>query len=179
LSAPSGYALDILQPLSRLACLRPQWLEAVHLVASDLDPEEDIARELVQATQSLGADFRFVKGDLTSIPIRMELRRFGPYDIVLFIGLSTWLPKPHLLHHLNFIRRFLLASGGTLFTDCFTPQAFALTGHYAGFPANYYAPRDYASLLAYCGFPHEGMSWQSGPENINHVCIARTTMNAK
>jgi hypothetical protein len=42
-----------------------------------------------------------------------------------------------------------------------------------GYKANYYAPPDFSSLLAYCGFDPAGITWASGRDRINHVCLAR------
>jgi hypothetical protein len=121
----------------------------------------------------LGVGFEFGRGDLTSDEMREHSRRNGPYDVVVFVGLSAWIPKTHLARHLRWVRG-LLRPGGVLFTDCFTPEAYALSGRYVGYKANYYAPRDFTHLLAYCGFDPAEMAWASGRDKINHVCVART-----
>jgi hypothetical protein len=123
--------------------------------------------------------FEFIRGDLTSPEIRERFQQAGPYDLILFIGLSSWLPKPALVEHFKLVRHSLLAPGGVFITDCFTPQAFALSGKYMGYKANYYDPAEFTSLLAYCGFDLALLTWQSGTAKINHVCVARTVFNPK
>lgn len=85
----------------------------------------------------------------------------------------------HLVKHLKLIRRYLLAPGGVFFTDCFTPQAFALSGKYIGYKANYYSPREFSNILAYCGFDPANVTWTSDPTGINHVCVARNTAQGR
>jgi thymidylate kinase/SAM-dependent methyltransferase len=172
LSAPSGYALDLLRPLRELARSSAARPGSLCVLASDLDPDGRIEPEVGRALTGLGVRFRFLRGDLTGPDVRAEFCRRGPFDLIVFVGLSSWIPKAHLLRHLRLAAR-LLAPGGLLISDCFTAHAFALSGHYAGFAASYYTPRDYASLLAYCGFPSDGIAWSSGPEGINHVGAAR------
>jgi hypothetical protein len=43
-----------------------------------------------------------------------------------------------------------------------------------GYKANYYTPREFTSILVYCGFDPAGIGWASGRERINHVCVVRT-----
>jgi len=187
MTAPSGYAFDLLQPLERIARSGRERVRPIHILASDLDPDGRIERELIQAVQKAGigpstglrTGFEFVRGDLTSAEMRERFKQSGPYDVVMFVGLSCWIPKPHLVNHLKLIHRHLLAPGGVLFTDCFTPQAFALSGKYVGYKANYYRPREFTSILAYCGFKPADITWESGPEGINHVCVARTQLSQK
>ncbi len=172
LTAPSGYAFDLLRPLARLAKLYPEKMSRLRLLASDLDPDGHIEPELVREAERLGVQFQFVRGDLTSAALREQFQEAGPYDMVVFVGLSSWIPKTHLAQHLKLVGTRLLRPGGVLVSDCFTPHAYALSGKYVGYQANYYAPRDYASLLAYCGF-EDRIAWQSGAEGINHVCLAQ------
>jgi len=101
-------------------------------------------------------------------------RRFevkAPYDMVLFVGLSSWLPKPQTLDHLRWIRNNL-REDGILVTDSFTPEAYALSGRYVGYKANYYEPEVYRVLGDYCGFDGLGADVESGRDRINHVLIA-------
>ena len=177
MTAPSGYAFDLLQPLERIARSGRERVRPIHILASDLDPDGRIERGLVQAAKRTG--FEFVQGDLTSTEMQERFKRSGPYDMVVFVGLSCWIPKPHLIHHLKLVHRHLLAPDGVLFTDCFTPQAFALSGKYVGYKANYYSPREFTSILAYCGFEPADITWESGTEGINHVCVARTRPHQK
>jgi len=177
MTAPSGYAFDLLRPLERIARSGRERVRPIHILASDLDPDGRIERGLVQAAKRTG--FEFVQGDLTSTEMQERFKRSGPYDMVVFVGLSCWIPKPHLIHHLKLVHRHLLAPDGVLFTDCFTPQAFALSGKCVGYKANYYSPREFTSILAYCGFEPADITWESGTEGINHVCVARTRPHQK
>ena len=223
MTAPSGYAFDLFQPLERIARSRREWLQPFYILASDLDLDGRIEAELARSARKVGlgllaatepaqanatrspqspdpdperservprkgegkgkgsangasrstTGLAFVRGDLTSAEMRERFRRSGPYDVVLFVGLSCWISKPHLVRHMKLIRQHLLAPGGVLVTDCFTPHAFALSGKYVGYKANYYSPKAFTNILAYCGFDPADMAWQSGPEGINHVCVAR------
>ena len=173
MTAPSGYAFDLFKPLTHLAGTGQAGLGQLHILASDLDPDGGIERELTLAAHGAGIGFEFVRGDLTSEEMRERFRRCGPYDLALFVGLSSWISKAHLVRHLRFIHDNLLAPGGVLVTDCFTPDAYALSGKYVGYKANYYSPRDFSHLLAYCGFDPASFTWASGRDRINHVCLAR------
>jgi len=173
MTAPSGYAFDLFQPLERIASSNTEGIGAIYMLASDLDPAGRIQGELKQAAHRAGIGFEFVRGDLASAHVRKQLQCTAPYDIVVFVGLSTWMARPHLVSHLRLIREVLLAPGGVLFADCFTPRAFALSGKYLGYRASYYPPREFAHILAYCGFDPGGIIWESGPEGINHVCAVR------
>jgi hypothetical protein len=173
MTAPSGYAVDLLQPLQRLRRSGEVDTHQIFMLASDLDPEGDMKDELKATASELGFSLEFVPGNLTTVEMRETLKRSGPYDMIFFVGLSTWIAKTHLLSYLKLIRRSLLAPGGILFVDCFTPQAFALTGHYVGYKANYYSPREFTHILAYCGFEPDDMAWTSEPQGITHVCVAR------
>ena len=179
MTAPSGYAFDLFQPLERIARSNPNEIGAIYMLASDLDPAGHIQSELIRAARRAGIGFEFVRGDLASASVRKQLQCTAPYDMVMFVGFSTWMPRPYLVSHLRLIREDLLAPGGVLFTDCFTPGGFALTGKYLGYKANYYHPREFTTILAYCGFDPAGMSWESGPEGICHVCAARLGLISK
>jgi len=173
LTVPSGYAFDLLQPLERIARVTRAEMQRIHILASDLDPSGCIERELTRSARALGVDLRFLRGDLASDEMRDRFQRSGPFDVVLFVGLSYWIPKTHLMRFLRLVRDRLLASGGVLFSDCFTQDAYALSGKQMGYKNNFYSPQDYASLLAYCGFESDDIHWKSGPERINHVFVAR------
>jgi hypothetical protein len=187
MTAPSGYAFDLFQPLQRLSQsgrlsqaerLTQAGDEAnpIYVLASDLDPHLKIQGELARAAEKVNVGLGFVRGDLTSTMMKKVFKRLGPYDMILFVGFSCWIPKTHLVNHLKLIRHYLLAPGGVLFTECFTPQAFALSGKYAGYKANYYSPDEFTNILAYCGFDAANVSWTSDPQGINHVCMARNTV---
>ena len=85
-------------------------------------------------------------------------------------GLSSWLPKPQTLRHLAWLRRNLRANG-LLITDCFTPEAYALSGRYIGYKANYYTPDVYKAMLDFCGFDGLNANVESGRDRINHVLV--------
>jgi hypothetical protein len=171
LTAPSGFACDLFRPLESIACRRPSLIRKVEVVASDLDPRANLAGELERGAGKLGIRFHFVGGDIASERVRAELTRCAPYDMALFVGVSSWLPKPSAVRHLRWLRE-CLREDGLLLTDCFNPEAYALSGRYAGYKAQYYSPDHYRSLLDYCGFNGTGVVVQSGPNGINHVLIA-------
>ena len=100
-----------------------------------------------------------------------RLEEAAPFDVVLFVGLSSWLPKPQTLRHLAWLRRNL-AEGGLLVTDCFTPEAYALSCQYIGYKANYYTPDVYKAMLDFCGFAGLNAEVESGRDHINHVLVA-------
>ena len=97
--------------------------------------------------------------------------RYARYNLGLFIGLSSWLPKPYTVRHLRWLRENL-REDGLLVTDCFTPEAYAVSGRHAGYKAQYYAPQSYQVLLDYCGFDGIGAVVESGRDHINHVLMA-------
>jgi hypothetical protein len=103
--------------------------------------------------------------------MRSRLAASAPFDLALFVGLSSWLPKPQTLLHLTWLRQ-LLRSDGRLITDCFTPEAYALSGRYIGYKANYYTPEVYKAMLDYCGFAGLQADVESGRDRINHVLVA-------
>jgi SAM-dependent methyltransferase len=177
LTAPSGYAFDLLQPLECIARTTQVDLQSVHVWASDLDPHGCIERKLARSCRRLGVTMDFMRGDLTSDEMRDRFERSGPFDVVVFVGLSYWISKTHLICFLRLIRDRLLASGGVLLTDCFTQDTYALSGKQMGYKNNFYSPEDYASLLAYCGFEFNDIVWKSGPEGINHTFVARVPLS--
>ena len=75
----------------------------------------------------------------------------GPFDLALFVGLSSWFPKPATLKHLRWLKQNL-KSTGKLVTDCFTPAGYSLSGRYVGYKAHYYSPQRYCVLLDTAGF---------------------------
>ncbi len=103
-----------------------------------------------------------------------RLEQSAPFDLALFVGLSSWLPKPQTLRHLEWLSEHL-NHDGLLVTDCFTPEAYALSGRYIGYKANYYTPEVYKAMLNYCGF--EVPITESGRDAINHVLVARPPKN--
>ena len=170
-TAPSGFAYDLLRPLKRLAASDPGLAGRVLVVAADLDPAGDLAPELTAAAKAIGVGWQFLRGDLTGSALRSEGEAFAPFDLALFVGLSSWLPKPPLLEHLRWLRANL-RSDGLLVTDCFTPAAYATGGAAMGYKASYYPPQVMKALLDYCGFDGMAASVESGRDGINHVLVA-------
>jgi SAM-dependent methyltransferase len=169
LTGPAGFSYDLFRPLEAIAAADPEALRRVALVAADLDPQGELAPELTARARALGlGDFRLLLGDLTRPELRAAVAEAGPYDLALFVGLSAWLPKPALLQHLRLLRR-VVATGGRLISDSFTPAAYALGGHYVGYHASYYPPATYLALLDYCGFPTAGAWVATGRDGINHA----------
>lgn len=170
-TAPSGFAYDLFRPLEAIAGRWPESMSQVRLVAADLDPHNALAGELKERAERIGIGFAFHRGDMTDDETRRVFEKAAPYDIVLFVGLSAWLPKPEALDHLRWLRQNL-REDGLLFTDSFTPEAYALSGRYVGYKASYYAPDVYRALLDYCGFDGLGAEVESGRDGINHVLVA-------
>jgi cytidylate kinase len=170
-TAPSGFAYDLFRPLETIAARRPELIDLVEIVATDLDPHEALAGELTERAENLGIRFTFLRGDMTDGEMRRRFEENAPYDMVLFVGLSSWLPKPQMLDHLRWIRKNL-REDGLLVTDSFTPEAYALSGRYVSYKANYYEPEVYRVLVDYCGFDGLGAEVESGRDRINHVLIA-------
>ena len=170
-TAPSGFAYDLLRPLARLAAENPELARRVVLVAADLDPAGDLGPELTATAERVGIKFRFMRGDLTAAAFRTECAQHVPFDVGLFVGLSSWLPKLPMLEHLRWLRANL-RSDGLLVTDCFTPAAYAVGGAAMGYRANYYPPAVMRTLLDYCGFDGLGAEVESGRDGINHVVLA-------
>jgi SAM-dependent methyltransferase len=170
-TAPSGFAYDLFRPLETIAARLPELMDQVEVVATDLDPHGALAGELTERAGKLGIRFQFLRGDMTDGEMRRRFEEKAPYDMVLFVGLSSWLPKPQTLDHLRWIRENL-REDGLLVTDSFTPEAYALSGRYAGYKANYYEPEVYRVLVDYCGFDGLDADVESGRDGINHVLIA-------
>jgi hypothetical protein len=170
-TAPSGFAYDLFRPLETIATRRPGVMDHVEVVATDLDPHGVLAGELTGRAETLGIRFTFLRGDMTEGEMRRRFEEKAPYDVVLFVGLSSWLPKPQTLDHLRWIRKNL-REDGLLVTDSFTPEAYALSGRYVGYKANYYEPEVYRALVDHCGFDGLGAYVESGRDRINHVLIA-------
>lgn len=170
-TAPSGFAYDLFRPLEAIARRLPERMRQVELVAADLDPHGGLAEELTERAERLGVRFTFLRGDMTDEKMRRRFEEKAPYDVALFVGLSSWLPKPRMLDHLRWVRRNL-REDGLLVTDSFTPEAYALSGRYVGYRANYYSPEVYRALVDYCGFDGIGAEAESGRDGINHVVVA-------
>ncbi len=171
-TAPSGFADDVLGALERLAPTHGPQLRRVRLVALDLDPLRVIAEPLQERARALGVAISFVAGDLTSSAARDELGAHGPFDLAVFVGLSAWVPKPVLLAHLRWLRE-QTRPDGALVTDVFTAAPYALSGHHAGYRASYYPPDLFRTLLTRAGFDGGGARVRSGSGRINHVLLAR------
>ena len=170
-TAPSGFAYDLFRPLEEIARRDPQAMKRVHVTAADLDPHGVLHEELSARARGLGIRFTFHRCDITAPPLLKRLEEAAPFDVALFVGLSSWLPKPQTLRHLAWLRRNL-AEGGLLVTDCFTPDAYALSGRYIGYKANYYTPDVYKAMLDFCGFDGLNAEVESGRDRINHVLCA-------
>ena len=170
-TAPSGFAYDLMRPLKRLVESDPEVARRVVLVAADLDPSGQLEPELTAKAKEIGVRLEFLRGDLTGPALRGEGKRFGPFDLALFVGLSAWLPKPPMLEHLRWLRANL-REDGLLVTDCFTPAAYATGGAAMGYKASYYPPVVMKALLDYCGFDGLAASVESGGDRINHVIVA-------
>lgn len=172
-TAPSGFAYDVFRTLEEIARRDPEALKRVHVTAADLDPHGVLHGELSARAQRLGIRFTFHRGDITDTQLLERFEEAAPFDLALFVGLSSWLPKPQTLRHLAWLRRNL-AEGGLLITDCFTPEAYALSGRYIGYKANYYTPDVYKAILDFCGFDGLHADVESGRDGINHVLILKS-----
>ena len=170
-TAPSGFAYDLFRPLESIAKRMPDAMRQVQLVAADLDPHDVLANELNERAARLKVEFKFLRGDLTSDEMRAKFSATAPYDLILFVGLSSWLPKPQLLQHFRWVRENI-TDDGLFITDSFTPEAYALSGRYVGYKAHYYTPEVYKAILDYCGFESLGAQVASGRDRINHVLLA-------
>lgn len=172
-SAPSGFAYDIFQPLENIATRQPELMKKVKLLAVDLDPHGVLAPELEARAAKLGIEFVFRQGDLTKAGFRDGCASEGPFDIALFVGLSSWFPKPATLCHLRWLRDTLQPEG-QLVTDCFTPAGYSLSGRYIGYKAHYYSPQRYRMMLETAGFDGLNATEKCGRDAINHVFISRS-----
>jgi len=175
-TAPSGFAYDLFRPLAEIARRDAESMKRVHLTAADLDPHGVIHEELSARAKQLGIHFTFHRGDITDQSMLSRLEETAPFDLALFVGLSSWLPKPQTLRHLAWLSKNV-KHDGLLVTDCFTPEAYALSGRYIGYKANYYTPEVYKAMLNYCGFDVSGT--ESGRDAINHVLVAPKERNMK
>ncbi len=170
-TAPSGFAYDLFRPLESIAAARPELMRRVELVAADLDPHDELAGALRERAAKLGIDFRFVTGDLTAPATRETFADFGPFDVALFVGLSSWLPRRAAMSHLRWLAANLRRDG-VLVSDCFSAADYSLGGRLLGYRAHYYSPALYRSLLDYCGFNGGAIETESGRDRINHVVLA-------
>lgn len=168
-TAPSGHAEDLFRALERLATRRS--VAGVELVAADLDPDGRVATRLAERAARLGVGLRFRRCDLTTDEGRCFAAQHGPYALALFVGLSSWLPKPAMRTHLASLAR-VLAPGGRLVTDCFSAAPYAVAGCLAGYEANYFTSQDYAAFVCDAGFALAGDgSAGSGRDGLNHVLV--------
>ena len=170
-TAPSGFAYDIFRPLENIAHRAPALMEKVKLIAADLDPHDVLGPELSIRAAKLGINFEFCQGDLSEANFRESCAAEGPFDLALFVGLSSWFPKPATLNHLRWLK-LNLKSTGKLVTDFFTPSGYSLSGRYVGYKAHYYSPQRYCVLLDTVGFDGLDASVKSGHDAINHVVLA-------
>ena len=171
-TAPSGFSYDIFKPLEALAQRNSNSMKRVKVVACDLDPHGVLKGELEARARKLGIAFQFVRGSIMDDAIRAQIASGGPYDVALFVGLSSWLPKPETVKHLEWLRHHLRPNAA-LVSDCFTADAYALSGRYIGFKAHYYTPEMYKVLLDYCGYEGLSAEVESGRDGINHVVVTR------
>jgi hypothetical protein len=171
LSAPCGTAEDLFRALERIAARGRVALSRVHVVAADLDPHGELRAAIRDRAGALGVDVEFVRCDLTD-PAARERLGAAPFDLALFVGLSSWIDKPSLLAHLAWLREALRPSG-LLVTDCFPAASYARSGWLAGYRASYYAPEVYAALLDACGFDGRTIETAAGRDRLNHVAVAR------
>jgi len=169
-TAPSGFAYDLFRPLEVIAARNPDSMKRIRLVAADLDPYGHLEKELINRAAKLGLRFEFLRGDITDSRTRSKFEQAAPYDVVLFVGLSSWLPKPQTLGHLEWVRRNI-KHDGILVSDCFTADFYAISGWHFGYKANYYTPEIYRSVMDYCGFDGLKAPVYSGRDKINHVML--------
>ena len=190
LSAPSGTAEDILGVLERHfenAREHPHTgqnsesetpthtpTRNVEIVFADLDPSGELEKQIRARADAIGTTIRFLRGDLTQDNLRNSIRAAGSFDIVLFVGLSAWLTKPHLIAHQALLAE-VLRPGGLVISDCFTPGAFAQAGQSLGFHAHYYEPEVYRLGWRRAGLDLAHFPSRPGilsePHRINHVLI--------
>ena len=171
-TAPSGFAYDIFRPLEKIAKRQPALMKKVKLLAADLDPHGVLGPELEARAAKLGIEFEFRKGDLSEADFREGCAAEGPFDIALFVGLSSWFPKPATLSHLRWLRENLRPDG-RLVTDCFTPAGYSFSGRYVGYKAHYYSSHRYSMLLEAAGFDGLNATTESGRDSINHVLLSK------
>lgn len=172
LSAPSGFAYDLFRPLEAIAAREPEVMARARVIAADHDPHERLKAELRGRAKRLGVDFRFVRGDLGALEIHRELEAEGPFDLALFVGVSSSLPKGTTLAHLEWLSK-MLVDDGVLVTDLFEPTAHALSTKYAGHKASYYGPDVFRCLADFAGFDGLSATMETGRDGINHVLTFR------
>lgn len=177
-SAPSGFSYDLFRPLEAIAARDSQAMQHFRLVAADLDPHGYLEQELNTRAKNLGIRLDFLTGDIIAPQMRGKIEKTAPYDIVLFVGLSSWLPKPDIVSHLKWLRQNIRGDG-ILVTDCFTATFFALPGRYFGYKASYYTPEVYRELLDYCGFDGGTAQVTSGRDRIDHVMLLSPNKSAR
>jgi len=129
LSAPCGLAEDVFRAVEQARSVTNRAIE-VEFTALDLDPNGRIAQTLAEKGRAANVDVRFAQGDITK-DATWSSDLSGPYDIVVFVGLSSWLPKPDMVQHFQRLRG-LVKEDGVLVTDTFTAGAYALSGYYPG-----------------------------------------------
>jgi hypothetical protein len=171
-TAPSGFSYDLFRPLEAIARRRPELMEKLELVAGDLDPHGELRDEVTSRAAALGVELCFITGDITADEVRRDISRRGPFDVALFVGLSSWLPRPLALRHLRWLTANVRADG-VLVTDCFSAAAYSEGGSHIGYRAHYYTPGLYRCLLDYAGFDGRETWIASGRDRINHVVITR------
>ncbi|MEW5852723.1 MAG: hypothetical protein AB2A00_28315 [Myxococcota bacterium] len=174
-TGPSGFSDDVMGALEQVRARMPQAMARVEVVAADLDPRGVLQPDIEARARALGVNLRFLRGDLTGPELRAQAG--GRFDLAVFVGLSSWIPKPDCLRHLRWLRESLVEDG-TLVTDCFTPAPYALSGSHMGYRASYYAPQQYADLVAFSGFDGARMTLASGRDGINHVLVAQLGLSA-
>lgn len=167
-TAPSGHAEDVFRALEKIASRRP--VSGVELVAADLDPDGRVGVLLSERAERLGVKLHFRKCDLTTQEGSRFAEAHGPYELALFVGLSSWLPKPAMRAHLSWLSG-VLTKGGLLVSDCFSAAPYAISGALAGYAASYFTKEDYASFVCDAGFQREGTAVGSGRDLINHVLL--------
>jgi hypothetical protein len=171
-SAPSGFAYDIFRPLEAIARKNPGLMSKVTFIAADLDPHGALENELRSRASTIGMNFKFFKGDLTKDSFRQKLRKEGPFNMALFVGLSGWLPKPAMIRHLKWLGT-VVKKDGVFVTDSFTPHAYSYSGRYVGYKGSYYQPTVFKALVDYAGFDGLRAKLIDGDNGINHVVLAR------
>jgi len=169
-TAPSGFAYDLFRPLEAIAENDPEAVRRVRIIAADLDPHDRLNDELPTRAEKIGLPLEFFRGDLCDDEMRAQFAAAGPYDIALFVGLSSWLPKPQTVSHICWVREHI-REDGLLVTDCFTADAYSLSGRYVGYQAHYYTPQTYGAVMDCCGFDSLDAWQQSGRDEINHVMV--------
>jgi SAM-dependent methyltransferase len=167
-TAPSGFAYDVFRPLEMIASRMPEAMKQIKLVAADLDPQQVLEPVLNERARKLKIDFKFIKGDITSGQIHKKFEGNAPFDIALFVGLSSWLPKPELVKHIRWLGQNM-EPDGILVTDSFTANAYSLSGRFFGYKAHYYEPEVYRTIMDFCGFDGLSATQETGKDRINHV----------